>query len=69
MNIVVVATESIETPAGSFETYRLELDGGEGWSATTWVTKVKPHRSVKSHAALPAERAQRLVTVLTADVE
>ena len=65
MNIVVVATESIETPAGSFETYRLELDGGEGWSATTWVTKVKPHRSVKSHAALPAASG-RMVTVLTA---
>ena len=69
ITVEVVAAETVETPAGSFEAYRLEITSadGAGTSGTGWVTQAKPHRTVKSDAALPPMAGGgRMVTELTA---
>ncbi len=55
INIEVVAAESMETPAGTFDVYRLDIASadGTGVSGKTWVTRAKPHLAVKSEATLP----------------
>ena len=55
INIEVVATESVETPAGTFDVYRLDVVSadGTGISGKSWVTQAEPHLTVKSEATLP----------------
>ena len=55
INIEVVAAESVETPAGAFDAYRLDVlsADGNGISGKSWVTRAKPHLAVKSEATLP----------------
>ena len=55
INLEVVAAESVETTAGTFDVYRLDIASpdGTGISGKTWVTQAKPHLAVKSEASLP----------------
>ena len=55
IDIEVVAPESVETPAGTFEVYRLDLTSvdGTGVSGKSWVTQAKPHLTVKAESTLP----------------
>ena len=55
INLEVVAAESVETTAGTFDVYRLDIASpdGTGISGKTWVTQAKPHLAVKSEATLP----------------
>ena len=55
INIEVVAAESVETSAGTFDVYRLDVASadGTGISGKSWVTRAKPHLAVKSEATLP----------------
>ena len=55
MHIEVVAAESVETPAGTFDAYRLDIASadGTGISGKNWVTRAKPHLAVKSEATMP----------------
>ena len=55
INIEVVAAESVETPAGTFDVYQLNVVSadGNGITGKTWVTEAKPHLAVKSEATLP----------------
>ena len=69
ITVEVVAAETVETPAGRFEAYRLEITSadGTGTSGTGWVTQATPHRTVKSDATLPPMAGGgRMVTELTA---
>ena len=66
LNVAVAATESVETPAGTFDAYRVDLSGDDGASGSTWVTKAAPHRVVKGDSTQPAMGGARLVAVLTA---
>jgi Protein of unknown function (DUF3108) len=43
----VVGQESIEVPAGEFETWRIEIRGGFGQSRTAWVAVEPPHQLVR----------------------
>ena len=49
MTASVAGEETIEVPAGSFETYRVELQGQQ--AMTVWVTKSAPHMVVKREIA------------------
>jgi hypothetical protein len=42
----VTGTESVTVPAGTFETYRVEVSGGEQ-PAVVWVRKEAPHIAVR----------------------
>ncbi|MYA15767.1 MAG: S9 family peptidase [Gammaproteobacteria bacterium] len=55
LNIAVVAGESVETAAGTFEAYQLDVASadGSGISGKSWVTQANPHLAVKSEAILP----------------
>ncbi|MCY3838985.1 MAG: S9 family peptidase, partial [Gammaproteobacteria bacterium] len=55
INIEVVAAGSVETPAGTFDVYELDIASadGTGISGKSWVTQTKPHLAVKSEASLP----------------
>ncbi|MCY4058141.1 MAG: hypothetical protein OXG44_09080, partial [Gammaproteobacteria bacterium] len=55
LDIAAVSAESVETPAGTFDVYRLDLASpdGTGISGKSWVTQSKPHLAVKSEATLP----------------
>ncbi len=49
--------ETVETPAGAFESMRIDLtpaDGSPG-GQTVWVEAAEPHRVVKSSAQIPAQ--------------
>jgi hypothetical protein len=45
MAVAVTGTETVEVPAGTFETYRLEVSGSQ--PMTLWVTRSDPHIVVK----------------------
>lgn len=49
MTASVTGEETVEVPAGTFETYRLELGGDQ--PMTVWVTKSAPHIVVKRELA------------------
>ena len=53
--VVVTQTESIATPTGTFETYRLEINDPESTGAPGlyWVTRSPPHHTVQSRTTLP----------------
>ncbi|MDA8020269.1 MAG: prolyl oligopeptidase family serine peptidase, partial [Thermoanaerobaculia bacterium] len=65
----VDGTETIEVPAGSFETYRVALEAldGEGGDITSWFTVETPRKLVKSSGTLPPQMGGGPIeTVLTA---
>lgn len=53
--VVVTQAESTVTPAGTFETYRLEINDPESTEApgVYWVTRSPPHHTVQSRTNLP----------------
>jgi len=51
--IAVDGVESIQTPAGTFETYRLTVTGEDGSAGNTWLTRSSPHVYVKSDMKMP----------------
>ena len=66
LNVVVGASEPVETAAGSFETLRLDLTGDDGATGTMWVTQAAPHRAVKVEQTQPAMGGAKVASVLTA---
>ncbi|MYE24289.1 MAG: S9 family peptidase [Gammaproteobacteria bacterium] len=65
LNLSLVGTETVETPAGSFDTYRVDLQGDDGSSGSMWVTEQQPHRGIKAEMVLPAMGGASATTVLT----
>lgn len=50
----VEGTETVEVPAGSFETYRVRIEAvGDEGAQTTYVLREAPHHVVKAEAELP----------------
>ena len=51
--VAVEAVESVETPAGTFESYKVALSclDNDALSATAWVTKDAPYRIVRRESA------------------
>jgi len=51
----VAETESVEVPAGSFETFKTTLTAldGEGGGSTMWISQEAPRRTVRSESKLP----------------
>ena len=62
MQLAVEGVESLETPAGTFETYRMTFNAQDGSSGKMWLTQSKPHVSVKSDYGMPM--GGRMVAVL-----
>ncbi|MGH9656208.1 MAG: alpha/beta fold hydrolase [Bryobacteraceae bacterium] len=54
MQLAVTGSENVEVPAGTFETYRLEIEpaGGEPGKTTVWVAKTE-RKAVKYQSVLP----------------
>ena len=57
LSLSVVGSESVEVPAGSFETWKLALEplDGEGGAQTLWVTRDEPRLVVKTEGKLPPQ--------------
>jgi dipeptidyl aminopeptidase/acylaminoacyl peptidase len=55
-SLEVAGAETVEVPAGGFETYRVAIEplDGEGGGQTLWVTKDEPRMVVKGEGKLPA---------------
>ncbi|MDE0349620.1 MAG: S9 family peptidase, partial [Gammaproteobacteria bacterium] len=66
VQLAVAAAESVETGAGTFDAYRVELSGDDGSSMQAWVTRTKPHRTVKTELTQPAMGGAKIVSVLAA---
>ncbi len=64
VQLAVAATESVETAAGAFDAYRVDLSGDDGSSMRVWVTQTKPHRTVKTELTQPAMGGARILSVL-----
>lgn len=67
-SVEVVGSESVEVPAGSYETFRVAIEplDGEGGAQTLWVTKDEPRMVVRSEGKLPpAMGGGTVVTQLT----
>ena len=62
MQLAVDGAESLETPAGTFETYRVTFNAEDGSSGKMWLTQSTPHVSVKSDYGMPM--GGRMVAVL-----
>ena len=62
MQLAVDGVESVETPAGTFETYLLTANSEDGTSGKMWVTQSAPHVTVKTDAGMPM--GGRMVAVL-----
>ena len=63
IRVEVAGAEPVDTPAGSFDVYRLTLSATDGLSGTLWVTEAKPHRTVKTDLNQPA-MGGRIASVL-----
>ncbi len=66
LNVAVAATESVETAAGNFETYRVDLSGDDGTTGRVWVSQTKPRRVMKGEQTQPAMGGATVAAVLTA---
>lgn len=59
----VVDTKTVETPAGSFDTYVVDLDVGDGYvTGTVHLRKEAPHYHVKWRTEVQAGRGTRTIT-------
>ena len=58
--VAVVGSEAVQTPAGTFESYKVALTclDNDSYSATTWVTKEPPYRIVRRESAYLREVGQ-----------
>jgi len=58
--IAVAGSEAVQTPAGTFESYKVALTciDNDSFSATTWVTKEPPYRIVRRESAYLREIGQ-----------
>lgn len=56
-SVEVESVESVEVPAGSFETFRVALEplDGEPGGSTLWITEETPRRVVKAESELPPQ--------------
>jgi hypothetical protein len=55
-SLEVTGTEKVTVPAGTFDTYKVEIkaiDGGEGGS-TRWITTAQPRMVIAAEGSLPA---------------
>ena len=68
--VVVTQAESTATGAGTFETYRLEINDPEskGAPGLYWVTRSAPHHVVQSRTTLPDTFGGGAVNVMLDDV-
>ena len=66
VQLAVATTESVETGAGRFDAYRVDLSGDDGSSMRVWVTRAQPHRTVRTELSQPAMGGARIVSVLAA---
>ena len=58
----VTGTETVETPAGSFETYAVDLNVGDGYvTGTVHLRKEAPHYYVKWRTEVNAARGSRTI--------
>ena len=64
LHIAVAGAEPVETGAGNFDAYRIELTGNDGTGGSVWVTQTSPHRTVKMELTQPAMGGARVVSVL-----
>jgi hypothetical protein len=55
-SVAVAGSESTEVPAGSYETWKVEVEAldGEGGDQAVWVTRETPRMVVRSESDLPA---------------
>jgi hypothetical protein len=62
--LAVAGSESVEVPAGSFETWRVAVEplDDEGGGQTLWVTKAAPRLVVRSEGKLPPQMGGGAVT-------
>lgn len=70
MTLAVTGTESVETPAGTFETFVVELtpvDGGD--TRTLHVRQEAPHTLVKKEQPLPAQMGSGTATTVLQSME
>ena len=69
--VVVAQAETTATPAGTFETYRLEINDPESTGAPGlyWVTRSPPHHTVQSRTTLPDTFGGGQVNVMLDEVE
>lgn len=58
-SVRTVGTETVEVPAGTFDTYKLEVSGQQ--PMTVWVTRSEPHIVVKREAAGPGGQTIEIV--------
>ena len=65
VHATVTAEETVETPAGTFDAFVVEFRGDDGSAGNLWVTRAKPHRTVKTDLTQPAMGA-KVVSELTA---
>ncbi|WP_158705121.1 DUF3108 domain-containing protein [Salinibacter altiplanensis] len=66
----VVGTETVETPAGSFETYVVNLNVGDGYvTGTVHLRKEAPHYYVKWKTEMSSDRGTRTVTQTLSSME
>lgn len=66
----VVGTESVTTPAGSFETYVVDLTVGDGYvTGTVHLRKNAPHYYVKWETEVSAGRGTRTITQTLSSME
>ena len=59
-NVQVAGQETVEVPAGTFETYRLQVGGEQ--PMTVWVTQSEPHLVVKREVTTPGGAVQMVLT-------
>ena len=67
--VAVDGTETVQVPAGSFDTYKVQLKAmdGEGGDQTLWITRESPRMIVKTVGKLPPQMGGAEITsVLTA---
>lgn len=69
--VVVTQTESTATPAGTFATYRLEINDPQssGAPGLYWVTRTPPHHTVQSRTTVPDTFGGGEVNVMLSGVE
>ena len=65
VHATVTAEETVETQAGTFDAFVVEFRGDDGSAGNVWVTRAKPHRTVKTDLTQPAMGA-KVVSELTA---
>jgi len=53
MQLAVVGSEQVTVPAGTFDSFKVEIGSSDGMKTTIWVAKTT-HKAVKRAAIVPA---------------